>query len=862
MADELGSLAVSIGLDSTGFATGITGINKQLKLLDSSFKANTAALGENAKGIDGLRLKAENLSKQEELQREKVDALQEAYNKSVETKGRDARATQDLEIRLNHANAALSRTQTAIAETTRELAIQGSAWNNLSERMAGTTANLQAVGKKFTSIGKSLAIGITMPLLGVATAAAKVGMDFESAMSNVSAISGATGEDFNKLSDKAKEMGAKTSKSATESANALSFMALAGWDTTQMIDGLEPILRLSEAGNMDLARASDIVTDSMSSLGLEVKDLPEYLDKMAMASTKSNTSVDQLGEAFVIAGGTFKNLNVSLGESNAILGILANRGMKGSEAGNSLNSIMINLTTGAGQAGKAMADLNIEAFDSSGKFKGMGNVLKEVGNKTKDMTEEQKNMYLAMIGGKTQLTTLQALVDGVGKEFDSLQGNIDASTGSLAKMAETMQDNTKGDITKLKSALEGIGITLSDILLPKIRAFAEKLQELTSRFAAMSPAQQEMIIKFALIAGAIGPLLFIVGKLILAASFITGAIATVSGAMAVITVGATAATPAIAGLAAVFTFLISPIGIAIAVIAGLAALAFVVYKNWEPISAFFMKLWTDVSTIFSATWTGIKTALVGVWNELRSTATTAWNALKSTATTIGSSIVNGVINIWNGLLAWFRGLPGQLSNIGSNMFTSMRNGISGTISGVKNTIVNGIMSAMSWITSMPSKMYSYGVDMIQGMINGIKAMVGRIGSAVSGVANKIRSYLHFSVPDEGPLTDYESWMPDFMGGLATGIEKNKFKVAQAIQGLSTDMTMGVKYKALPSTSQDMAMKTAQEVTRGVMASMQTQNQPSESSQPIQVNLHMDGAVISRQLFRLQQGRMHSLGVSG
>src|SRR5680860_55243 len=862
MADELGSLAVSIGLDSTGFATGITGINKQLKLLDSSFKANTAALGENAKGIDGLRLKAENLSKQEELQREKVDALQEAYNKSVETKGRDARATQDLEIRLNHANAALSRTQTAIAETTRELAIQGSAWNNLSERMAGTTANLQAVGKKFTSIGKSLAIGITMPLLGVATAAAKVGMDFESAMSNVSAISGATGEDFNKLSDKAKEMGAKTSKSATESANALSFMALAGWDTTQMIDGLEPILRLSEAGNMDLARASDIVTDSMSSLGLEVKDLPEYLDKMAMASTKSNTSVDQLGEAFVIAGGTFKNLNVSLGESNAILGILANRGMKGSEAGNSLNSIMINLTTGAGQAGKAMADLNIEAFDSSGKFKGMGNVLKEVGNKTKDMTEEQKNMYLAMIGGKTQLTTLQALVDGVGKEFDSLQGNIDASTGSLAKMAETMQDNTKGDITKLKSALEGIGITLSDILLPKIRAFAEKLQELTSRFAAMSPAQQEMIIKFALIAGAIGPLLFIVGKLILAASFITGAIATVSGAMAVITVGATAATPAIAGLAAVFTFLISPIGIAIAVIAGLAALAFVVYKNWEPISAFFMKLWTDVSTIFSATWTGIKTALVGVWNELRSTATTAWNALKSTATTIGSSIVNGVINIWNGLLAWFRGLPGQLSNIGSNMFTSMRNGISGTISGVKNTIVNGIMSAMSWITSMPSKMYSYGVDMIQGMINGIKAMVGRIGSAVSGVANKIRSYLHFSVPDEGPLTDYESWMPDFMGGLATGIERNKFKVAQAIQGLSTDMTMGVKYKALPSTSQDMAMKTAQEVTRGVMASMQTQNQPSESSQPIQVNLHMDGAVISRQLFRLQQGRMHSLGVSG
>jgi TP901 family phage tail tape measure protein len=168
-------------------------------------------------------------------------------------------------------------------------------------------------------------------------------------------------------------MGAATSKSATEAAEALSYMALAGWDTNTSLTALEPVLRLSEAGKMDLALASDLVTDSMSSLGIGVEELQSYLDKMAKTSSKSNTSVTQLGKAMVIAGGTFKNLNTPMSEANAILGILANRGLKGSEAANSLNSIMINLTIGAGQAGTAMKELNISAFDSEGRFKGMGN---------------------------------------------------------------------------------------------------------------------------------------------------------------------------------------------------------------------------------------------------------------------------------------------------------------------------------------------------------------------------------------------------------------------------------------------------------------------------------------------------------
>lgn len=303
--------------------------------------------------------------------------------------------------------------------------------------------------------------------------------EFEASMSEVKAISGATGSDFEALSQKAEELGKSTSKTASESAQAMKYQALAGWDVKTILESTEPILRLSEAGNLDLARSSDIVTDSMSALGLSSKQLPEYLDKMSQTSRKSNTDIDALGEAFIVAGGTFKNLNVPLYESSAILGILANRGKKGSEAGNALNSIMVNLTTGAGQAGKAMKELKISAFDGQGEFKGMANVLKEVRNKTKDMTDEQRNSYLAMIGGKTQLDILQALLAGVGDEFDNLQKDIKNSNGALNELAKEMQDNLKGAFTRLGSAIEGFQIDFSENigkkLTPVIDRFSNRI---------------------------------------------------------------------------------------------------------------------------------------------------------------------------------------------------------------------------------------------------------------------------------------------------------------------------------------------------------------------------------------------------
>lgn len=331
----------------------------------------------------------------------------------------------------------------------------------------------------------ALKVGTALTSAAVAggAAAVKIGSDFDTSMSKVLALSGAVGTEFDELREKAKEMGATTSKTAKESADALGYMALAGWDTQQMMEGLEPILRASEAGAMDLATASDLITDSMSAMGVSVSDLTHYLDVATKAQSSSNTSLEQLLNAYVVAGGSFKNFNVSLEESAALLGVLANRGIKGSEAGNALNSVLINLIGASGKSSEAMETLGVSAFDADGKFIGVTETLEQVSTALGKLDEEQRAVLTAQLGGKTQYDTLQALLSGVNEEYDVLLGKIEDSNGALEDTAKIMRDNLQGDITTLKSTLQDLGIEVNDRFTD---AFREAVQVTTKEFAKLS----------------------------------------------------------------------------------------------------------------------------------------------------------------------------------------------------------------------------------------------------------------------------------------------------------------------------------------------------------------------------------------
>ena len=360
--------------------------------------------------------------------------------------------------------------------------IAGKIDHSFTAAMAQASGAMGVLGGVGRVIGNSVKIAgaayaaVAGGVAAVGAASVKTGSDFEKSMSSLAATANANEEQYAALEAAAMQAGRTTSKTASESANALEYMSLAGWNVQDSIHGLPSVLKLSEATSMDLAYASDLVTDSMSALGVTVDQLPGYLDVAAKANNKSNQSAQQLMEAYLGVGGTLHNLNVPIAESATALGVLANRGIKGSEGGTALNAIMVNLTTGAGKAGKAMKDLGVSAFDQNGNFIGLEATLQQVNTALQGCTEEQRNAYLAAIGGKTHVDALNALMAGLNtevrdgvSEWQDLQTELENSKDALDTMRDTKLDNLAGDAATFSSALQDAGIKIYKHLQTPLR---------------------------------------------------------------------------------------------------------------------------------------------------------------------------------------------------------------------------------------------------------------------------------------------------------------------------------------------------------------------------------------------------------
>lgn len=376
-----------------------------------------------------------------------------------------------------------------VASSAKNLA--GKAWKITLKAVDMATSPIRSILKLFKnplfSIGA--AIGITIGVkntLDTYTA-------FEKSISNVRSLVNMTSKDVDgdmeRISAKAREMGRTTSKSAKDAADAFGYMALAGWDTEKMLDSIKPVLDLSIAADMELGRASDLVTDSMSSLGDQAVDLEHYLNVVAKTAGTMNTDIDMLMEAFLECGGTVNGMKIPLEEASTLLGVLANRGLKGSEAGTALTSILVNLTATSGQAADAMKKLGVSAFDDTGSFKGYAAVLEEIYEKTKDLTDEEQNYYMSAIGMKMRKEDLQKLLSGISGEYEKALAAIEDSNGALKLMAETKNDNLIGDFKALTSALDEMKIALMGKLSPHFRSF---IQWMTSKVPNLQKSVEKM----------------------------------------------------------------------------------------------------------------------------------------------------------------------------------------------------------------------------------------------------------------------------------------------------------------------------------------------------------------------------------
>lgn len=502
MANNRYGYMARIGADTSGLRAGLQEADSALQRTQRELNAVSRSIRDaEAAGVSSataLAQKRELLNQEIEQTRRKLNDLLSVEQQMQQAAGNGTISAEQY----RQYQREIQNTQTALARYQQQLRETAGMQDNLNSALEKTGETLD----KVTGVAVAAA---TATVAGIAKLT-EVGMAFESSMSQVKAYSGAVGEDFEKLENAAKEAGATTSKSASEAADALGYMALAGWDTEEMLEGLMPIVRASEAGAADLKRTSDLVTDSMSAMGIATSDLTHYLDVCTAAQSNSNTTLTGLLEAYVNCGGTLRNLNVPLEESATLLGLLANRGTKASEAGTSLNSILVNLM-GANKSAKAAMDkLGISAWDAQGNFKGVTETLRLLDGALENCTEQQKNFLEAKIGGKTQMDTLQKLIAGVREEYNDLYTTLENSQGALEQTSDTMRDNLAGSLTTMHSALAALGDEFYDYLEEPAReavdAVTNAIRELTKsvdkgelseKLENLSEKTEKLIEKFA-----------------------------------------------------------------------------------------------------------------------------------------------------------------------------------------------------------------------------------------------------------------------------------------------------------------------------------------------------------------------------
>lgn len=318
--------------------------------------------------------------------------------------------------------------------------------------------NVSSLGAKAAKAAAAIAAAVGT----VSIAAIKMGADFEEGMSKVEAISGATGEDFEKLKEKAMEMGVKTKFSATEASEALQYMAMAGWKTEDMLNGLEGIMNLAAASGEDLALTSDIVTDALTAFGLSAQDSTRFADVLAAASSNANTNVSLMGETFKYVAPVAGALGYSIEDTAVAIGLMANSGIKGSEAGTALRAILSRLTKPTDEVAAAMSALNISLTNSDGTMKSFNDIIIDLRSSFSKLDQAQQAEMAATLGGQEAMSALLSIVNASDSDFQKLTNAIDNSSGSAKKMAETMNNNLKGKLATLGSTLEGIGIKAYD----------------------------------------------------------------------------------------------------------------------------------------------------------------------------------------------------------------------------------------------------------------------------------------------------------------------------------------------------------------------------------------------------------------
>lgn len=558
------------------------------------------------------------------------------------------------------------------------------------------TDRINALGTALSSTGSTLTKAFTLPLVAVGTAVVTTASNFDTSMSKVQAVSGATADDMEKLRNKAIQMGNSTKFSAKESADAFTYMAMAGWDAEQMIDGISGIMNLASADGLDLATTSDIVTDALTAFGLQASDSAHFADVLATASSSANTNVSTMGETFKYAGTMAGSLGYSIEDVSVAVGLMANSSIKGSMAGTSLNTIMTRLATNTSGAQDALTDLGVAFYDEKGNANSFASVMEGLRKATADMSQEEKSALANKIAGTEAQKGLLAIINASEKDYKSLTEAINSASegeGKASEMAQTMMDNLSGSITYLKSALEGLMIKFGEALIPMIKNVVDWFTKFIDKLNELSDEQVEQIVQIGLVVASIGPALIVLGKTVSLVSKLMG----------------------------VISALANPVGIIITLITTLTAVFVGLYTSNEDFRKNVNDAWGEIKETITNTIEAIQEILETIWDII----SPVFDLLVESFNSVKESVGDSFLNLFESLKTLFEDLQPVLE-----LVAEIIGGVLLTAFTVITGTINGFIEALSPIINIVTDIVNI-IDDLGNLI--VEVFTGDLDSARQSV---------------------------------------------------------------------------------------------------------------------------------
>lgn len=817
-AGRIKGITIEIGGDTTKLVSALAKVDNAISKTQTNLRDINKALKLDPTNTALLKDKQVELSKAIEDTKRKLDTEKQAYEQlsHADKTPKNVEKMRQLKTQIDLDTAALKQ----LEEQARQSAsVLGTQMQVAGEKIKEVGDKVKSVGDKIANFGQKLTTTVTLPIVAAGTKAAQSFYEVDKTMTLTNQTMGSTAEEAKMLNAAMQEAARNSIYSMSDAANATLNFARAGLDAAQAADILAPAMALAagEGGNLDTV--SQGLVGTLNGFGADFNQAAHYADVFANACNNSMLDVDSLSNSMGIAANVFKTAGYSVEDAALYIGVMADKNIEAGEAANALKTGIARLVSPAKQGAEALDALNWSITNADGTMKDTITIQKELHDKFKDLSEAEQISAASAIFGKMQMSKWLALINTAPEDVQKLADSIGVNNTAM-EMSDAMMEGQAGSILRLKSSLDVLMTSFGRIIAEYIQPLVDKLQELTDKFQAMDEEDKKRIVRIAAIVAAVGPVLMIIGKVIIGIGSLIKAVGTITGA--------------VGKLMTLIAGLTSPITIVIAVIGALVA-AFVYFYNtneefrnkinaiWEGIKEAFssafetIKGWFDkfvewispivesVKGALSAIWELVSTIVGMIVNHIktkidenRAFIQAALDAIKIIFSTAWSIIKNGVEATLNAIKAIFTGFFDVLKNL-AKAFTSLLKGdwkgaldylkaaAQSGLDAIKN-VFNSFKSALSNVfNDLKSAMSRWGKDMIQNLIDGIRSKINAVKKEISNLAGIISSYIHFSEPDVGPLSNFHTYMPDMIKELVQGIDKGIPQIQNAMTNLTGAM---------------------------------------------------------------------------